>query len=125
MARRRREAHEFRGRILYGIESVASGSLVTLGKGNIFFITGTTAVNHILKTNWVNVARGTVVGEVVLILKGAITINHNAGSVPAGAAAIFLVGSAAYVGTDGDTLSLAYDSISGVWREIGRTVLAA
>jgi hypothetical protein len=123
MAQRRRPAIENFGRQLFGIATVATANLLTLTKGNIFNLTGTTTINHIVKTGWVTVARGTSVGEVILIFNGAVTVTHNAGSVPSNAAALALAGAANFAATAGDTLSLLYDSVTDKWREIGRTVI--
>jgi hypothetical protein len=110
--------------VLFGYPAaIASANLLTLTQGNIFNITGTTTINHIVKTDWTTSARGMAVGEIILIFVASLTVTHNAGSVPSNAAALALAGAANFSATAGDTLSLVYDHVAGVWREIGRTVI--
>jgi len=95
---------------------VASGGTVTLGRdGNVFALTGTTAIDYITTTKW-------QAGSVVVLLFGtSITVNHNTGSVPANTAAILLSGAANFAATANDSLTLCYDGAN--WREIARTVI--
>lgn len=93
---------------------VASAATLTLGSspgtsaGNVFNVTGVTAVDFITTTGW------QAGSEITLILKGAITLNHNTGSPGAGTAALKLAGAANLVGATGDMVKLVYDGT--VWR---------
>lgn len=95
---------------------IASADEITLGaNGNYFDITGTTAINHINKTDW---PAGSVV---ILQFDASLTITHDAGS-PAGTeASILLAGGANFSVTADDTLQLVYDGTT--WREVSRTVI--
>lgn len=90
-----------------GADAASAGTL-TLVDGNLFHVTGTTTINYLTTTLWTAGCR------IRLILKGAITITHNAGSVPANTAAFKLAGAANLVGADGDIVDLTYDGT--VWR---------
>jgi len=88
---------------------VASAGTLTLGAdGNVFNVTGTTTINFITTASWQAGSR------ITLILKGAITVNHNTGAPPGGTAAIKLAGAANLTGADGDVVTLFYDGT--VWR---------
>lgn len=93
----------------------ASGGTLTLGEGNLFDITGTTAIDYITTTRW------QVGSEVTLQFDGSVTVNHNTGSVPGNTAAIFLAGAANFAATAGDMLKLVRHETG--WREVSRTVI--
>lgn len=96
--------------------SVASAATITLGyDGNVFALTGTTAIDYITTTDW------DVGAIVVLLFDTSITVNHNSGSAGAGAAKILLSGAANFSGTANDSLVLCWDGTA--WREIARTVI--
>lgn len=93
---------------------VASETDITLGDGNYFHITGTTAINTIAAAGWPS---GSLV---VLQFTASVTVAH------AGAGdfdSILLAGAANFSATAGDTLTLIYDGANGVWRECARAVI--
>lgn len=95
---------------------VASATTITLGAdGNVFALTGTTAVDYITTTNW---QAGSLV---ILLFDTSITVGHNKGSAGAGAAKMLLAGAADLSATANDQLGLVYDGT--LWREVFRTVV--
>jgi len=94
---------------------VASAGTITLGNGNYFDITGTTAIDYITTTDWQSGS------EVTLQFDASVTVNHNTGSVPANTAAILLSGAGNFAATADDTLTLVYDGTT--WREKARTII--
>lgn len=107
-----------RGRLLPSKGAdVASASALVLGyRGNMFDVTGTTTVNHINTINWKSGSR------ILLQFDGALTVTHNAGSVPANCAAIKLQGAGDLTTAAGDRLELTYDGTD--WIETGRAIVA-
>jgi hypothetical protein len=96
--------------------AIASGSTTTLGvDGNYFHVTGTTTINYITTT-------GIQAGHIVdLYFDGALTVTHNAGSVPGGTNAIQLVGGVNLSAAANSKLTLRLDSTLSKWVEIGRS----
>lgn len=98
---------------------VASLGDLTLGTdGNVFEITGTTTINAITTTNYLNGA------VVTLLFTSTPTVKHNTAG-GASTAVFLLAGAADFVASAGDTLTLVYSEIGGTnaWREIGRAVI--
>lgn len=98
---------------------VASASTITLGSGNSFELTGTTAVNLITNTGW---TEGSII---TLIANESVTINH-ATATSGAAVTILLAGAANFAMTANDTLTLIYSSTTAggvAWREISRTAI--
>ena len=96
--------------------AVASAATITLGgDGNVFALTGTTAIDFITKTNW---QAGSII---VLLFNTSITVNHDTGSPGATVQPILLSGAANFSGTANDSLTLVNDGTD--WREIARTVV--
>ena len=98
---------------------VASANDLTLGAdGNVFEITGTTQINAITTTNWIN---GSTIS---LLFTATPTVKHNTAG-GGSTAVILLAGAADFVATAGDTLTLALSEIGGAvaWREISRAVI--
>ena len=94
--------------------AVPSSGVLTLGDdGNIFSITGTSAIDGITTTRW---NAGSII---TLIFAAAATANHNS-TVSAPAAPILLSGSANQTMTADSTLTLLYDGTN--WQEIGRKI---
>ena len=93
---------------------VASDANITLGDGNYFQVTGTTAVDTISSTGWPS---GSVI---VLQFTDSLTVRHGASG---DFDPLALAGSANLSATAGDTLSLIYDAVNGFWREISRTAI--
>jgi hypothetical protein len=92
--------------------NVASAATITLGNdGNVFLLTGTTAIDYITITGW-------EAGAIVHLLFGSsITLNHASSSPVAGTSAALSLTSAANVSaTDKDVVSLIYDGT--VWRSM-------
>jgi hypothetical protein len=105
-------ATKFRNRVQFGRgANVASAATITLGNdGNVFLLTGTTAVDYITTTNW-------EAGAVVILLFGSsITLNHASGSPAATSAALSLTSAANVSATDKDVVMLVYDGT--VWRSM-------
>lgn len=97
--------------------TVASAGAITLGSdGNTFTISGTTTVNHITKTNWQAGAK------LKLIFSGILQLTHNAGTVPATAAAVKLMGAANWTTAANDSIVLTFDGTD--WREESRAPIA-
>lgn len=98
---------------------VASASTITLTNGNSFELTGTTTVNLITNTGWVE---GSII---TLIANESVTINH--GTATSGSAiTILLAGASNFAMTANDTLTLIYSSTTAggiAWREICRTAI--
>jgi len=97
---------------------IASANEMATGVNNsnsLFFVTGTTTINHINKTNWTP-------GE-ILILKfnSSVTVTHVSGTPTGTEADILLTGSVDFSATASDTLSLVYDGT--YFREVGRAVI--
>ncbi len=91
---------------------VSSASIITLTNGNLFDISGTTTINHIITTLW---KKGSLVNFHFL---EEITLNHDTSSVPANTAALFLDANSNVTFGAGSTLTLIYDGT--YWREISR-----
>lgn len=95
---------------------VASAGTITLGgDGNLYDITGATAIDYITTTG---IQAGTIV---TVQFDSNPVVNHNTGSVPANTAAILLAGAANFSTGANDTLTLIYDGTT--WRELARTVI--
>lgn len=98
---------------------IASASTITLGSGNSFELTGTTAVDLISSTGW---QEGS---EITLIANESVTINH--GTATSGSnITIKLAGSANFNMTADDVLTLILSSTTAggqAWREKSRTVI--
>lgn len=97
---------------------VASASTLTLGNGgNVFELTGTTAVNLITSTGWQNGS------EIVLVANENVTINN--GTATSGSnITIKLAGAANFAMTADDTLKLVLSETtagSQAWREVCRS----
>lgn len=93
--------------------NVDSAATITLGNdGNVFAITGTTAIDYITTTNW------QAGSEVTLLFGTSITVNHASGSPAATSAKIRLNGAANVAFVDKDSLTLVYDGTD--WREVAR-----
>lgn len=97
-------------------ETIASSGTITLTQGNLFDITGTTTIDYITTTEWRN-------GSVICLkfLAGSITLTHDASTVPADTAAMFLDAASNGVFTAGSVLTLIYDG--EYWREISRMII--
>ena len=99
---------------------IVSATAVTLGNdGNVFEITGTTTINHIVSTNW---QEGS---EVILIINESVTVNH--GTATSGSnIKILLSGAVNFSATADDVLTLVLCSTTAsgqAWREKSRTVI--
>lgn len=91
--------------------NVASAGTLTLGSdGNVFAITGTTAIDYITKTGW---QAGSVI---ILLFSTSVTLNHNTGSVPATAQALLCFGAANVSATANDCLMFVNDGTT--WRQM-------
>lgn len=104
----------FSGRVLGLLETVASGTTITL-QSNAAVFTGTTTINHITTTNWI------AGSSVTLLFETSLTVTHNAGSPPANTAPILLAGAANFSATANDSLTLMWNGTN--WRETARTVI--
>jgi len=98
---------------------VASANNLTLGSdGNTFEITGTTQVNLIDNTDWVN-------GSVIhLLFTGSVTVKH--GQSTSGVnTTIQLTGAGDFSASAGDTLTLLLSEIGDVqaWRELSNAAI--
>ena len=95
---------------------VASGSTLTLGgDGNYFHVSGTTTINYLTTTDWAFGSR------VELYFDGALTLTHNAGSVPANTLPLRLVGATNASVAAGSKITLRLDSTLSQWVEVGRS----
>lgn len=94
---------------------VASGTTITLSKGNYFDVTGTTTINHISTSGW------TVGSFVVLQFDASVTVTHDGASPPAGTVPIKLAAAGNFGATANDTLMLVYDGT--YFREVARTAI--
>lgn len=98
---------------------VASASNITLSDGNIFEITGTTAIDRISSTGWQDGA------VVTLVFNESVTVNH-ATATSGNNITILLSGAANFSATANDTLTLVLCSTTAngqAWREVARTVI--
>lgn len=95
---------------------VTSSQTITLTQGNLFSITGTTTIDYITTSGWKT-------GSIVCLkfLAGTIQLTHDATSVPAITAAMFLSTSSNGLFSAGSVLTLIYDG--EYWREISRMVI--
>ena len=94
----------------------ASASTLTIpNTGNYGHISGTTTINFITTTGWQAGAR------IELIFDGALTLTHNAGSVPANTNPLRLVGSTNASVAAGSKITLRLDSTLAQWVEVGRS----
>jgi len=92
---------------------VTAASSLPIAGGNLNWrVNGTTTINYLPK-----MMDGT---EVSFEIASTPTITHNAGSVPAGYAAMLLAGAVNFVGTANDFITVVYRA--GVWREKSRSV---
>lgn len=89
-----------------GGASVASASALPLPTGNVFHVTGTTAVTSITATNF---QAGV---EIILIFDGSLTFTHGNN--------IILAGATNFSATANDTLKLVYDGTN--FYEVSRSV---
>lgn len=109
----------FDGRVLESQGSdVASANNLTLGgDGNCWTITGTTTINGIFGTNWIN---GSLI---TLRFDDVLTVKHGTGG--GGTREILLAGAADFLTSNNDTLTLRLMINDGVpmWHEIARTVI--
>ena len=115
--RRTNRSWYFRGRVngAKGAD-IASAETITLGNdGNYFDITGTTAIKYITTAGWKAGAM------VTLQFDGSVTVHHDEGTIPSGAAEILLASAGDLSATADDTLTLVYDGVT--WREVARTVI--
>lgn len=88
---------------------VASAGTLTLGAaGNVFGITGTTAIDFLTTTNW---QAGSIVW---LRFAAAATVNHNTGSPPGSTAPILLSGAANITFAANTVLGLIYDGTNWI-----------
>lgn len=95
---------------------VSSGATITLNEDSTYFdITGAVNIDFITIGDW---EPG---DEFTLQFDGAPTVNHNTGAPAAGTAAILLSGSANFVASANDTLTLIWDG--STFREKSRTVI--
>lgn len=94
---------------------VASGTDLTLGSGNYFYVTGTTTIHGVINTGW------TAGSLVVLQFAASVTVTHS--GVPDAGDALLLAGAANFSATAGDILGLVRDEAAGAWREVFRTVI--
>ena len=98
---------------------VASASTIAVSNGNVFELTGTTAVTLITSTNWQNGS------TIILIANENVTITH--GTATSGSdITIMLAGAANFAMTANDTLTLVLSSTTAggvAWREVCRTVI--
>lgn len=97
---------------------VASASTITLGNGNSFELTGTTAINLITSTGW---TEGSII---TLIANENVTITNGAAT-SGSAVTIKLAGATNFAMTADDTLTLIYSSTTAggiAWREVSRSV---
>lgn len=96
---------------------VASADEITLGaNGNYFDITGSTAINHINKTDW------PAGSTITLQFDSNVTVTHNAGTPTGTEASVLLAGAVDFSATPDDTLMLVFDG-GTTWREVCRTVI--
>ncbi len=96
---------------------VASAATIILpNNGNMVDITGTTAIDHIETTNWEPGSR------VTLQFDGASGLNHATGTIPAGYAAVHLMGAANLTAIAGMRLELIYDGTQ--WLQLGVPTIA-
>jgi hypothetical protein len=92
---------------------LASAATLTLGTdGNVFSVTGTTALSFITTTGW------QAGSQVVLILPSGIRVVHGATGAAAGTAPLALATGFGFTTIGTATLCLAYDGAA--WREIGQ-----
>lgn len=91
---------------------VASAGTLAILNGDFFFITGTTNIDYI------NVGYRPPGATLTLKFGASLTLNHNTGTVPAGAAALFLDGSANVSATANDMIDFKYDGT--LWRQRSR-----
>lgn len=98
--------------------SVTAAGDLTLTEGNTFVIAGTTTINAIDTTDWSDGS------QITLLFVSTPTVKHNTAG-GGTTAVILLAGSADFVASAGDTLTLILCEISPVraWREIGRAVI--
>lgn len=90
---------------------VASAGTLTLGSdGNVFALTGTTAIDYITKTGW---QAGSII---VLLFSTSITLNHNTGTVPGTAQALLCFGAGNISATANDCLMFINDGTT--WRQM-------
>ncbi len=93
----------------------ASNTVVTLPlNGTLFHVTGTTDIQHITTTGW---SEGSAI---VLIFKGALTVENATASPPVNTADILLNNGVNFSAQVNSTLSLVYDGEH--WFETGRKI---
>lgn len=105
------------GKRLLGVQGadVASSTDLGLGDGNYFKVTGSTQIEGIFSSGWTG---GSIV---VLTFATTVTVNHN-GSPDIGDP-FLLAGSTPMIATANDTLTVIYDAVNSLWREISRSVI--
>lgn len=104
------DSSRFDGRVLEarGVNVPSASTLTLGGDGNTFAVTGTTTVNYITTTGW------TSGSHVTLTFTASTTLTHNAGSPPAGTAAIFTQSGSNYQTKAEQVVELVYDGT--YWR---------
>lgn len=93
-----------------GADVVAAATLTLGTDGNYFNVTGATAVDFITTTGW---QAGSMI---TLRLVSNPTLNHNTGSPPGTAAALFLAASGNVTTSANDMITLVYDGT--LWRQV-------
>jgi hypothetical protein len=96
--------------------NVTAASTITLGMdGSFYDITGGTNINHMTTT-------GFQIGSVVsLRFNGAVNVNHNTASPPAGTAPFYNSSAANFAATANDILHVIYDGT--YWHHFNRAVV--
>jgi hypothetical protein len=95
---------------------VGSANDMTLGDaGNLFQITGTTQINRITTTGWLQGA------EITLKFSGSVTVTHQGAATSGALARLNLAGAVNFSATANDVLKLVYDGTD--WFEVSRTVI--
>jgi len=97
---------------------VASADVITLVDGNTFIITGTVTINHMINTDWQSGSKVTL-----LYPTGAgVTIESTTGGTTGDQADFFLSADSSFDMTAGASLTLVYEGVANLWREIGRSI---
>lgn len=92
----------------------ASATVLAVPKtGNLCVVTGTTQIDHITKTDW------QAGSWFILQTSGALQLTHNAGSVPATAAAMKIAGAANITTAAGDRFFVYFDGTDFQVQPIG------
>jgi len=94
--------------------NVASTDAMTLGTdGNVFEISGTTGINHILVTDW------QIGSTIILYFQAAVTLNHLTGGLTGDQADLALLGDGDYTTSAGDVHTFVLRTTT-VWEETAR-----